>query len=228
MIYIIGDSHVSVFSGTDKTHDNLRHIQPEFGNCYTLSGGQLRQHINRFEQKIPYFCPIKIGSNTAWNSFNKLPIIKQVITEYKIGKDDYVFTCFGEIDIRNHIGENADKMGITILESIKLCVDRYMLTVLELKNKGYTIGVYGPPASSIGWDNTYGYKDVFTRNNITLKFNKYLAEQCLTNDILYVDVTKEMMLANGDTDSRFIMDDIHLSQEVMPILIEKFKKWIIE
>ena len=60
MIYIVGDSHVSVFSGTDKTHDGLRHIQPEFGTCYTLSQGQLRDHINRFEQKIPFFCPIKL------------------------------------------------------------------------------------------------------------------------------------------------------------------------
>ena len=73
MIYIIGDSHVSVFSGTDKTHDGLRHIQPEFGTCYTLSQGQLRPVINRFEQRIPHFCPIKIGSNTAYNSFIKLP-----------------------------------------------------------------------------------------------------------------------------------------------------------
>tara|TARA_R110000803_G_scaffold56969_1_gene114711 strand:- start:3291 stop:3977 length:687 start_codon:yes stop_codon:yes gene_type:complete len=224
MIYIIGDSHVSVFSGTDKTFDNLRHIQPEFGTCYTLSGGQLRTHINRFEQRISSFCPIKIGSNTAYNSINKLPIIEQAIYEYKVIKDDYVFLCFGEIDIRNHIGENAEKMGITILESIKLCVDRYMLTVLELKDKGYKIGVYGPPSSSIGWASTYGYKDVFIRNNMTLKFNKYLTEKCLTNDILYVDITKEMMLSNGDTDSRFIMDDIHLSQEAMPILIEKFKR----
>lgn len=223
MIYIIGDSHVSVFSGTDKTHDGLRHIQPEFGTCYTLSGGSLRPH-NVFEQKLPLFCPIKIGSNTAYNSINKLPIIEQAIEEYKVKNSDYVFLCFGEIDIRNHIGENSEKMGISISDSIKLCVDRYMLTVLALKDKGYKIGVYGPPASSVGWASTYGYKDVFTRNGMTIKYNKYLAEKCLTNDVLYVDIAKEMMLANGDTDSRFIMDDIHLSQQAMPILIEKFKR----
>ena len=101
-------------------------------NYLPLSGGSLRPH-NVFEQRIPLFCPIKIGSNTAYNSINKLPIIEQAIYEYKVIKDDYVILCFGEIDIRNHIGENAEKMGITILESIKLCVDRYMLTVLELK-----------------------------------------------------------------------------------------------
>src|SRR5260221_14735848 len=106
MIYIIGDSHVSVFSGTDKTYDGLRHIQPEFGTCYTLSQGQLRPLINRFEQKIPYFCPIKIGSNTAYNSYTKLSRIEQAIKEYNITENDYIFLCFGEIDIRNHIGLN--------------------------------------------------------------------------------------------------------------------------
>ena len=89
MIYIIGDSHVSVFSGTDKTHNGLTHIQPEFGTCYTLSQGQLRPHINKFEQRIPYFCPIKTGSNTAWNSYEKLPRIEQAISEYKITNNDY-------------------------------------------------------------------------------------------------------------------------------------------
>ena len=40
MIYIIGDSHVSVFSGTDTKEDNgERHIQPEFETCYTLNDG---------------------------------------------------------------------------------------------------------------------------------------------------------------------------------------------
>jgi hypothetical protein len=222
MIYIIGDSHVSVFSGTDKGTNGLRHIQPEFGSCYTISGGSLRPH-NVFEQRLPMFCPIKIGSNTAYNSFNKLPIIEQAIKEYNVNESDYVFLCFGEIDIRNHIGENAEKMGISLSDSIKICVDKYMRTVLELKNKGYNIGVYGPPSSSVGWATTYGYKDVFTRNKMTLEFNQYLATKCLTNNILFVDISKEMQLPNGDTNNKFIMDDIHLSQEAMPILIEKFK-----
>jgi lysophospholipase L1-like esterase len=223
MIYVIGDSHVSVFSGTNNGTNGLRHIQPEFGTCYTLSSGSLRPH-NVFEQRVSMFCPIKIGSNTAYNSFNRLPIIEQAIEEYEVKKSDYVVLCFGEIDIRNHIGEIAEKNGQDLSDSIKLCVDKYMTTVLELKNKGHRMGVYGPPASSIGWATTYGYKDIFIRNKMTLEFNEYLASQCLANDVLHVDITKEMLLPNGDTDKKFIMDDIHLSQEAMPILIEKFKE----
>lgn len=222
MIYIIGDSHVSVFSGTDKTHDGLRHIQPEFGTCYTLSQGQLRQHINRFEQKIPYFCPIKIGSNTAYNSYNKLPRIEQVINEYEITSKDFIFTCFGEIDIRNHIGFNSNKTMESLIDTIKICVDRYFETVLYLKAKGLTIGMYAAPASSIGNKTPIDYGDVVLRNKMTLEFNEYLKTKCVENAIIFKDISKQMMLPDGTTDQKFIMDDIHLSQQAMPLLLEEF------
>ena len=219
MIYIIGDSHVSVFSGTDKTFDGLRHIQPEFGTCYTLSQGQLREHINRFEQRIPYFCPIKTGSNTAYNSYNKLPRIEQAISEYGITEDDYVFLSFGEIDIRNHIGFNI--VG-SLEETIRNCVDRYMCTILYLKNKGINVGVYAPPCSSIGNRTPIDYADVVTRNKMTLTFNQYLATKCKEKKIPIKDISSSMMLPDGTTDETYIMDDIHLSQKAMPLLIESF------
>lgn len=228
MIYIIGDSHVSVFSGTDTTHDGLRHIQPEFGTCYTLSQGQLRQHVNRFEQRIPHFCPIKTGSNTAYNSFNKLPRIEQAILEYDVTEKDYVFLCFGEIDIRNHIGFNTDKQGISFEDGIKICIDRYLNTILYLKNKGINIGVYGSPASSVGNQTPIDYGNVIFRNKMTLIFNSYLGDKCTENNIPFVDISKSLMLSDGTTDSKFIMDDIHLSQEAMPLLIEAFSKFINE
>jgi lysophospholipase L1-like esterase len=211
-----------VFSGTDKTHDGLRHIQPEFGACYTLSKGQLRPIINRFEQRIPYFCPVKIGSNTAYNSYTKLPIIEQVITEYEITENDYIFLCFGEIDIRNHIGINAEKNNITINESICICVNKYMETILYLNKKYKNVGVYGAPASSVGWNRTYGYKDVKYRNEMTLIFNKLLREKCEQNNIHFKDVSIKMILDDGTTNQEYIMDDIHLSQKTMPLILQEF------
>jgi lysophospholipase L1-like esterase len=222
MIYIIGDSHVSVFSGTDKTFDGKRHIQPEFGTCYTLSSGQLKEHINRFEQKIPYFCPIKIGSNTAYNSYNKLQRIEQVIEEYNVSKNDYVFLCFGEIDIRNHIGFNSVKNNISISDGIRICVDRYMETVLYLKNKDINIGVYGSPPSSVGNSSPIDFADVVKRNEMTIEFNEYLKTKCLEHNIPFKDISKKLMLSDGTTDSKFIMDDIHLSQEAMTYIITEF------
>lgn len=228
MIYIIGDSHVSVFSGTDKTHDGLRHIQPEFGTCYTLTEGQLRPHINKFEQKIPYFCPIKIGSNTAYNSFNKLERIERVISEYKITNNDFVVLCFGEIDIRNHIGFQAEKQNITLNEAIEKCVDRYLETIVYLKNKNLNLYIYGPPASSVGWAHNLkvDYGNVVLRNQMTLYFTEYLEKKCSELGIQVVSIAKEMMLPDGTTNQIYIMDDIHLSQETMPIIKEKFNNII--
>lgn len=226
MIYIIGDSHVSVFSGTDKTFDGLRHIQPEFGTCYTISGGQLRPHINRFEQRIPYFLPIKTGSNTAWNSYDKLPRIKQAIEEYGVTNDDYVFTCFGEIDIRNHIGFNLN--GKDVFEVVNDTVDRYLKTILHLKDFGLNVGVYGAPPSSVGGP-SFGrqYGDVILRNQMTIHFNEYLKTKCEENDVIFKDISKKLMLPDGTTDEKkFMMDAIHLSQGVMPFLKEEFNDLI--
>ena len=228
MIYIIGDSHVSVFSGIDKADNGIRHIQPEFGNCYTLKKGNLKEDINKFEQRIPYFLPVKIGSNTAYNSFNKLPIIEQVILEYGVTEKDYVFLCFGEIDIRNHIGFNSDKQGISFEEGIKICVDRYLKTILYLKDKGINVGVYGSPPSSVGKQLPIDYGDVIFRNKMTIIFNEYLGVKCNENDIPFVDISKLLMLPDGTTDQKFIMDDIHLSQEAMPLIIKSFSKYINE
>jgi len=222
MTYIIGDSHVSVFSGTDKTFDGLRHIQPEFGTCYTLKQGQLREKINRFEQQIPYFCPIKVGSYTAYNSYNKLPKIEQAIEEYNITPKDFVFLCFGEIDIRNHIGFHAIKNGKDMDGTIRECVDRYMNTVLYLKNKGFKIGVYAPPCSSVGLGTHADYGDVYIRNKMTIAFNDYLKQRCYNHNIIVKDISKKMMLPDGSTDQKYIMDDIHLSQDAMLLLVEEF------
>lgn len=223
MIYIIGDSHVSVFSGTDKTHDGLRHIQPEFGDCYTLSQGQLKPAINRFEQRIPFFCPIKVGSHTAYNSYDKISKIEQAISEYNVTSNDIIFLCFGEIDVRNHIGFAAQRNGTSMQTQIEICVDKYMKTILYLKSK-YNIAVYGAIASS----NAHGYGNTIIRNKITLQFNKYLSECCDKNSIIFKDISKKMMLENEDTDQKYIMDDIHLSQQSMPLLLEEFKDIIVK
>jgi hypothetical protein len=228
MIYIIGDSHVSVFSGTDTKEDNgQRHIQPEFGTCYTVLKGSLQPH-NKFEQRIPYFTPIRIGPNTAYNSFNKLPIIEQVIEEYLVTDDDYVFLCFGEIDIRNHIGPYMEKTNISLSDSIKVCVDRYFTTILHLQGKVNRLGVYGPPASSVGYPVTFGYKDVTYRNKMTFEFNTYLKSKCVEHGILFKQIATEMLHSDGTTNQEFIMDDIHLSQTTMPLIMTEFSDIINE
>lgn len=228
MIYIIGDSHVSVFSGLDYGDDGMRHIQPEFGSCYTLKQGKLKPIINKFEQRIPYFCPIKIGSHTAYNSYKKIDKINQVIEEYNITENDYIFFSFGEIDIRNHIGFHVGTKYRTLNEAINKCVDEYFNTITYYKNKNLKVGVYAPPASSVGERSPKNFGDVIIRNKMTLEFNSYLKLKCDQSGVIFKDISQEMMLQNGTTNQKFILDDIHLSQQAMPLLINKFSDIINE
>lgn len=228
MIYIIGDSHVSVFSGTDATHEGLKHIQPDYGVQYWLINGEIQELVtkhNRFEQRIPEFCPIKIGSPTAYNSFNKLPMIEHAIEGYRVTSNDFVFLCFGEIDIRHHIGFHADIEGISIGSAIIKCVDRYFETIKYLKNKGINIGVYAPMGqSAIRGDNVY--KDVVFRNKMTIEFNSYLKEKCNVLNIPVIDISLQMILPDGTTNLIYLLDGHHLSQNAIPLLINEFKKCI--
>jgi len=224
MIYIIGDSHVSAFSGTEKTHEGLKHIQPDYNVQYRMKNGQIQQlqpKINRFEQRVPNFCPIKIGSPTAYNSYNKLPVIEQVIEEYGVTADDFVFLCFGEIDIRHHIGFRADEEGITITDGIRKCVDRYLETLLYLKNKNINVGAYAPMAQS-ALPGSNIYKDVVFRNGMTIEFNTYLKEKCEEHNIPVADISLKMMMPDGKTDLYYLLDGHHLSQNAMPLLKEEF------
>lgn len=228
MIYIIGDSHVSIFSGVDTKSDGQMHMQPEFGTCYTLSQGQLQSLINPFEQKLPEFLAIKVGSYTAYNSFNKLHKIEQIISEYNIGDNDYVFLCFGQIDVQNHIIPNSTNVGV--VETVKICVDRYIKTLNYLKTKypNINIGAYGAPATSIGCGNRpkISKEEAINYNNITLWFNEYLKIKCEEFNITFKDISKNLLTADGSTNNKYVIDDIHLSINAIPFLIQEFSNII--
>lgn len=226
MIYIIGDSHVSIFSGVDTKENGQMHMQPEFGYCYTLSQGQLQPSINPFEKKLPNFLAIKVGSHTAYNSFKKLPKIEQAISEYAIGSNDCIFMCFGQIDVQNHLIPNSIKNNTTVIEEIYLCVDKYIQTLLHLKvnHPNITIGAYGAPATSIGCGNRprISKSESIEYNRITLLFNDYLKNKCEENGILFKEISKKLLLPDGSTDNKFVIDDIHLSVNTIPFILDEF------
>jgi hypothetical protein len=226
MIYIIGDSHVSIFSGVDTMENGNMHMQPEFGTCYTLSQGKLREIINPFEKKLANFLAIKVGSYTAYNSFNKLSKIEHAITEYNIGVNDYIFICFGQIDIQNHLIPNTLKNNLNIIQTIEICVDRYIKTLNYLKEKypNIKIGAYGAPSTSIGCGNRpkISKDESIEYNKITLLFNDYLKIKCEENSILFKEISKKLLQPDGSTNNIFVIDDIHLSVNTIPFILDEF------
>ena len=229
MIYIIGDSHVSIFSGVDTgnlMYDGQIHMQPEFGHCYTLSKGKLMPIICPFIKNLPDFTAIKVGSHTAYNSFNKLPKIDQAIYEYEIGDNDYIFISFGQIDVQYHLLKNSIKNNTQIDNEINLCLDRYIKTLLHLKEKykNIKIGAYAPPATSIGCGKNPKIKkeESILYNRITLSFNDYLKVKCEENGILFKEISSRILNSDGTTNNQFVIDDIHLSINVIPFILDEF------
>jgi hypothetical protein len=109
-------------------------------------------------------------------------------------------------------------------------VDRYLETILYFKNKGLNIYVYGPPASSVGEPHNLSvdFGNVVLRNEMTLFFTHNLEKKCNNFGISVISIAKEMMNEDGTTIRDYIMDDIHLSQKTMPLLLEKFDTLICE
>ena len=40
---------------------------------------------------------------------------------------------------------------------------------------------------------------------------------------MVVDISQQMILPNGTTDTKYLVDELHLSQEAMPLLEDAFK-----
>jgi hypothetical protein len=74
----------------------------------------------------------------------------------------------------------------------------------------------------VGNQTSIDFGDVVTRNKMTIEFNEYLRVKCSESDIIFKDISKQLMLPDGTTDQKYIMDDIHLSQLVMPFILQEF------
>lgn len=226
MVYIIGDSHVSIFSGVDTRNDGKIHIQPEYGYCYAFKDGEMitLRPRNEFINNIPNVIPIKMGSHTAYNLLTKLDKLNIIIDDYNIGNGDTLLLCFGEIDIRAHIGFK-ESIGDAITE----CVDRYVSVIEELKGNGFKVGVFAPYASlpnELTYNVGQNYGNSQTRNKMTTTFNHYLKQRMGELGMKFLDIHHLMLNEDYSSNKIYFKDNIHASKEVLPFIIEALKELI--
>jgi len=224
MVYIIGDSHVSIFSGVDSRSDGQIHIQPEYGHCYILEDGEMvsLRKRNEFIHNIPNVYPIKMGSHTAYNLINKVNKLNNIINDYHIGSDDLILLCFGEIDIRAHIGFKD-----VVDDAITECVDRYVSVLEELKRNGLNVGVFAPYASlpnELTYNVGKNYSNSQTRNKITTTFNHYLKQRMDELGMTFRDIHHLMLNDDYSSNQIYFKDNIHASKEVLPFIKEVLKE----
>lgn len=210
-VFAFGNSHVSIFSGTD----SMVPIWP-----------------NLSQDKLPWFRTFRIGAVTAYQAVKHMKLIYEICDSVSFKKDeDILLFVFGEVDIRAHIVEQSKKQNRPQVQITKEVVQRYFEAIKEAKDEGYEVAVFGciagfklkeggdkPP-----WPYSGTCKE---RNSITQIFNQELCKKCHTNYIPFISVFEEMLLMNGETDVRYL--DIngagcHLTTKILPLILWRFR-----
>jgi len=210
MIYILGDSHSCVFTINDNTNyiNNLNKLY--FKNVFAS-----------FRTK-PYTC---------YNLLNKINLINNNLKQLSIKDNDYLFFCYGEVDIRCHIGFHiTDKITLEMI--IKETIERYIKFLLYYKSKYKNVGIYAPIASGsnncIQGNGRPSYKTELERNKITKIFNNILEDYCKKHDILFKSISSDLMNDDNTTKNIFYSDDgTHLNIHAQSLLEDKFSNLII-
>ncbi len=222
-IYIIGDSHVSVFSGNGTIDNPFMLPLITRGNF-----SHIKQWIKT--NTTSNFIPLRVGAYTAYNFSTKLPNISNTLKEMKCRNDDLILISAGEVDCRIHLAREILN-GRDMYQVVNECVTRYInaLHVLK-KHTKLQIGVWAPPCTLA--DQRYSgsepcYGDEILRNQILHMFNQLLSESCKTMNIPCISIYSDIMDINTfRTNVYYQQDWIHLSQTAMPLIIKKIDEWI--
>jgi len=221
MIYCFGNSHVSIFNGSDY----LTPVWPK-KNAY------FNKTLVEVRDRLPWFRTINIGAATAYQAEKHFKTIQNILTtlpEFD-KKEDTLLLVFGEVDIRQHVYQQSRQQNRVLPDIVKEVARRYLTAVLGLVEKEFKIALYGCSGSWLMKNliilNKHG--TVKNRNKATFVFNNCLKEFCEQHSIPYVSVFNESVDKNWMTDIRY-MDagvlgegsGLHITTKMLPLLLWK-------
>ena len=210
LIYCVGDSHTSFFSGTNN-------IQPEWPALST--------------NYYPFFKTARLGPILAYNlckegAHNRGREKLFVFLKERTPKD-HILLSFGEIDCRAHLVKECYKQQRTLESVVSECVNRYFSVIKEIQTLGFELMIYNAIPSTTS-SKIPDIKDpIFgtwsERTNATKLFNEYLCDLCIANKIYFLSIYEKLINLDGSPKKEFFMDEIHLSQRAMPLMLSKLK-----
>ena len=200
MIHIIGDSHVSMFSGT-------AYMQPTWP-CYVDNADKNNARASYIKGVRQY----RLGPLTAYNfEKNASDWVQDILSLENIDKEnDWVFFNLGEIDCSGHLPQQAEKTSID--KAVEACVRKYVTYLALIKSQGYNVGVIGPHVAAWHAEEDSKVLKITKRFNEMLKFSGFK----------YVSILDEL-ITNPSPDN--YIDGYHLSPKVWPLFKEKFLKF---
>lgn len=210
MVYCIGDSHVTLFSGNNK-------ILPEWPAGH--------------KDNVPLFSTYFVGPRLAYNISTEKSIGRRKIDSIisKIPKNSYIMFVFGEIDCRVHLIREAKKQKRNINEVVCECVDRYFILIKDFAQKGYSPIVWCiTPSTIFNLPNIElpTFRNWKERNNVTRIFNKQLNKLAKKQKYPVISIYNKLIDKNGRTNMNYFIDPIHLSTNALPLVLMEFESKI--
>jgi hypothetical protein len=191
-IQCIGDSHVSVFNGSNTPSETGFEHLDILRNFKTYRiGPYLAYNIGQGEHP---------GSISLHGSLSKLD------------PNSIILLSFGEIDCREHLKKQSEEQNKTYEDVVKECVDVYFTAILDIKKTFKTIIILGPQPCSWSTES----------NKICKMFNEYIEGLCNENGIYFWTFFYDIVSDDVGKMAEFYYDGIHLKSECLYILKDKF------
>jgi len=149
-----------------------------------------------------------------------------------IPKKDTILLSFGEIDIRVHVVKQSEKQSKSIESVISEIVYSYSIAITCVLNTGRKVIIWCPiptcnhydPSADISAENPFPHIGrIEERNQANLYFLESL-KKSVPEEIILMDLYKELINEDMTSKGEYFMDEVHLSQKVMPMILEKFRE----
>jgi len=207
-IYIVGDSHVSVFGGRDA-------VVPRWPQV-ALS-------------LLPSMQPVHLGPVTAhnWNSETSTSRGQALFWEFTERLADRrvpIFLSAGEIDCRAHLLKKMPVSEFSVAAGLQETVNRYFTFIDYLRREDLNIGVLSPPASMFKQerDKDFPYHgSERERNAVTRTFTAALDAACKMREIPFLNQFDFTVDPSDATRRAFYWDGVHLGTAAVPRLVSK-------
>lgn len=205
-IHVIGDSHVSLFSGKDE-------IVPVWNEPH--------------EDALPQFRTYRLGAMLAYNlategheGRDKLFALLDTLP-----KRSKVLLCFGEIDCRAHIVKQAHAQEKRIIDIANEVASRYASAIQEVKSHPNIskLAVWGATPQSAAEHSSNKFPTVGTmqeRNIATWHFNSATALNCDAWGVKFYDIYNRIVDADLNSNPEYFFDSAHMNQKALPFALE--------
>jgi hypothetical protein len=218
--YVIGDSHVSVFSQQGTAEQPF--MVP------IIHHRELPMAVKHWKS-VSKFVPIRLGAYTAYNIATKLQKIDNTLQILKCTKKDTILISVGEVDCRIHLTKQIE-LGRDMNEVVNECVVRYFESIQKLRiHTRLQIGIWAPACSLADnmvhhVERVWYHGDEIMRNKVVHLFNTLLSELCAANGVPFLNISADTIdMDTFRTKVYYQQDSLHLSQTAMPFIMSKLK-----